>query len=112
MITGDERVAGCKSIDTKLDLGNGLTVTAYEAKLAEGRAALERYNMSLSQSDEYLNQLNAINKEIGNWNERMLNGVASRFGKDSDEYEKAGGTRKSERKRPVRRSNSGNAPEE
>ena len=29
-------------------------------------------------------------------------GVASKYGKDSDEYEKAGGVRKSERKRPMR----------
>jgi hypothetical protein len=30
-------------------------------------------------------------------------GVASKYGKDSNEYEKAGGTRKSERKRPMRK---------
>jgi hypothetical protein len=30
----------------------------------------------------------------------MLAGVASKYGKDSVEYEKAGGVRKSERKRP------------
>jgi hypothetical protein len=30
-------------------------------------------------------------------------GVAYKFGKESDEYEKAGGVRKSERKRPVRK---------
>ncbi len=33
----------------------------------------------------------------------MLIGVAYKHGKDSDEYEKAGGTRKSERKRPASR---------
>jgi hypothetical protein len=33
----------------------------------------------------------------------MLNGVSVRFGKDSNEYEKAGGIRKSERKKPVRK---------
>jgi hypothetical protein len=32
----------------------------------------------------------------------MLAGVAAKYGKDSDEYEKAGGVRKSERKRPTR----------
>jgi hypothetical protein len=31
--------------------------------------------------------------------ERMLAGVGSKYGKDSTEYEKAGGVRKSERKR-------------
>jgi hypothetical protein len=33
----------------------------------------------------------------------MLAGVASKFGKNSDEYEKAGGKKKSERKGPVRK---------
>jgi hypothetical protein len=33
----------------------------------------------------------------------MLAGVSSKFGKNSDEYEKAGGTKKSERKKPVRK---------
>jgi hypothetical protein len=34
--------------------------------------------------------------------ERMLIAVAAKYGKYSDEYEKAGGKRKSERKRPTR----------
>ena len=35
--------------------------------------------------------------------EKMLLGVAFEYGKDSAEYEMAGGVRKSQRKRPVRR---------
>ena len=35
--------------------------------------------------------------------ERMLEGVGSKFGHDSNEYEMAGGKRKSERKRPIRK---------
>ncbi len=35
--------------------------------------------------------------------EDMLIGVASKYGKDSYEYKLAGGTRRSERKRPVRK---------
>lgn len=33
----------------------------------------------------------------------MLAGVASKYGKDSNEYEMAGGTRKSEIKRPAKK---------
>ena len=32
----------------------------------------------------------------------MLTGVGVKYGKDSNEYEKAGGVRTSERKKPVR----------
>ena len=43
-------------------------------------------------------------------NERALDGVASKYGKNSNEYEQAGGTRKSERKRPVRKPKAKPAP--
>jgi hypothetical protein len=37
------------------------------------------------------------------FSERMLTGVAAKFGKDSEQYQKAGGTKKSERRRPKRK---------
>ncbi len=37
------------------------------------------------------------------FSEKMLLGVAFEYGKDSFEYEMAGGVRKSQRKRPVRK---------
>ncbi|MBM4025843.1 MAG: hypothetical protein FJ280_10625 [Planctomycetes bacterium] len=53
--------------------------------------------------DELGNQIKTQEKKLKDLTERMLAAVAARYGKDSDEYEKAGGTRKSERKRPARR---------
>ncbi len=44
-----------------------------------------------------------LEKELKDWNGRMLAGVGSEFGKDSPEYEAAGGVRKSERKKPARK---------
>jgi hypothetical protein len=38
-------------------------------------------------------------KTLRDMSERMLTGVATKYGKDSDEYEKAGGVRKRDRKR-------------
>jgi hypothetical protein len=37
------------------------------------------------------------------FSERMLTGVAAKFCKDSEQYQKAGGTKKSERRRPKRK---------
>ena len=37
------------------------------------------------------------------FSERMLTGVAAKFGKDSEQYQKAGGTKKSDRKKPKRK---------
>ena len=95
------RKAALASIDPALDLGNGLTIVAYEAKIGATKGTMDAYNTVLSQSDEKQNLLTDSEKELRNWNERMLAGVASKYGKDSNEYEKAGGVKKSLRKHPV-----------
>jgi hypothetical protein len=64
---------------------------------------MDGYNTLLSTLDQSLNTLKADEKILNNWNERILNGVASKYGKDSSEYEQAGGVRKSERKKPVKK---------
>jgi uncharacterized protein YukE len=93
------RLAALKSIDAKMELGNGLDIAKYETAIKDLQAKLERYNTNLSMLDEQLNQVQASELMLSDLSERMLTGVASRFGKDSDEYEKAGGKKKSERKR-------------
>jgi uncharacterized protein YukE len=93
------RAAALRSIDPALDLGNGMTVAEYLERIVKLRNALDGYNTLLSQVDEKLNQVNALEKEVMDWSERMLAGVAARFGKNSDEYEMAGGRKKSERRR-------------
>jgi hypothetical protein len=44
-------------------------------------------------------EIEALEKTLNEMTERMLIGVAFKFGKDSREYEMAGGVRKSERVR-------------
>lgn len=97
------RAAALESIDAALDLGNGLTLAAYKSKIASTAAKLTTYNSLLSQVDGALNALEASEVDLNDNSERMLAGVASKFGKNSDEYEQAGGTKKSERKRPTRK---------
>ena len=94
------RLAGLKSIDFNLDLGNGITVAVFEDKLKKAGDSLESYNTSLSIADEKRNTFEIAAADLNDMYERVLLGVGAKFGKDSIEYEKAGGTRKSERKRP------------
>jgi hypothetical protein len=61
----------------------------------------ENFNTLLSQVDGAYNGFLAEEASLRDLSERMLAGVAAVYGKDSDQYEKAGGVRKSERKRPV-----------
>ncbi len=98
-----QRLNALSTIDPALDLGNGLTLAAYRAQVTSMQAKQDAYNALLSQADQAQNELLEAEKAIRDLSERMLAGVASKYGKDSSEYEMAGGTRKSERKRPTRK---------
>ncbi|HJQ25205.1 MAG TPA: hypothetical protein VKA60_14900 [Blastocatellia bacterium] len=97
------RLASIRSINPQLDLGNGLTVASYDDSVTDLRTKLADYNQALAALDEKMNTLVATEKAVGDQTERMLAGVAARYGKDSSEYEQAGGKRKSERKFPSRK---------
>jgi hypothetical protein len=93
------RSASLASIDPALELGNGLSLATYQAALTDTRTKLASYNTILSAADEARLAFRAAEKSLRDLNDRMLAGVASRFGRDSSEYAMAGGTRTSDRKR-------------
>ena len=92
------RSAGIKSINPALDLGGGMTVASFDTSITDAQSKLEQYNQALAAVDEKYNALIASENSLNDVSERMLAGVAARFGKNSSEYEQAGGVRKSERK--------------
>ena len=92
------RGAALRSISESLDLGNGLTLEIYENAIKDLRDKLNDYNTHLSLVDEKRNNVAVSEEVLKDMSERMLSGVASKFGKNSEEYEKAGGTKKSNRK--------------
>ncbi|MGJ3247567.1 MAG: hypothetical protein ACFE0I_16020 [Elainellaceae cyanobacterium] len=96
------RAVAIQSIDLKLDMGNGLSLDNYNSKISHLRTLLSDYNMALSKLDSLINDVEAAEKELKDMSELMLMGIATTYGKNSNEYEMAGGKRKSERKRPVR----------
>lgn len=101
------RAAGLSSISPTLDLGHGLTLSAYnsaiDAIINPSTGKLVAYNTTLSLADQQLNDLQAAEKALATMGDRMRMAVAAQYGKDSSEYEKAGGVRTSERKAPVRK---------
>lgn len=99
---GRTRLAAVKSINPALDLGDDLTVVNYEVEVDNTKKAIEIYNTTLSTIDDLYNAALAQIDSLKDWSERMLNGVAAKFGTDSSQYEMAGGVRKSERKKPKR----------
>jgi len=91
------RASGIRGIDAALDLGNGLTAAAFADRINAFGQKLAAYNQALAAIDEQYNTLLADEKTLSGLSERMLAGVGARFGKDSSQYEQAGGVRKSER---------------
>lgn len=98
----EARLQGMRAIGASLDLGAGLTIASFDTAVSNLRADLESYNQLLASVDQKANDLLAKEKELADLSERMLAGVGAKFGRDSNEYEMAGGTRKSERKRSAR----------
>ncbi|MBF04224.1 MAG: hypothetical protein CMP76_13105 [Flavobacterium sp.] len=98
---GITRLSAVRSIDASLDLGNGITVPNYETELNAMSSKLSAYNTALSTIDNLYNNCIAQIAVLKDWNERILTGVATKFGKNSSEYEMAGGKRKSERRKPT-----------
>lgn len=101
------RLNNMKSISPTLDLGPGLTVADFEKQIDDTQAALDDYNQAIAALDEKQNRLMSLEKQTNDMSARMFAGVGARYGKNSDEYEKAGGARTDEIKRTSRKSKKG-----
>jgi hypothetical protein len=86
------RLASLKSIDEELDLGYGLTVDAYTQMIIETRQTLEVHNKLLSEVEESRKIVTRKEQTLSELSGRMLSGVATRYGKSSIQYLKAGGS--------------------
>lgn len=95
----ERRLEGLRAVNPALNFGNGLSVSAYSTMIEDVREKLAAYNMALSMVDKTQNALNEAERSLNDFSEHMLLSVASKYGKSSDEYEMAGGTRKTSRRR-------------
>ncbi|PSB24625.1 hypothetical protein [Stenomitos frigidus] len=95
------RSAGLKAVDPKMDFGDVRTLANLTAQMSQLRAKLDAYNTALAIIDSSKTEIDALEKTLGDLADQMLIGVAFKYGKNSREYEMAGGVRKSER---IRRS--------
>ncbi|MEH2071830.1 MAG: hypothetical protein V7K47_27390 [Nostoc sp.] len=97
------RIAALKSISPTLDLGNGITIDTFAAAIKKTQEKLEAHNSTLSTVDLTQGAFELAEKSLMELTEHVLVSVAAKYGKNSDEYKMAGGVRRSERKRPVRK---------
>jgi hypothetical protein len=95
------RAAGLKAVDEKMDFGDARNLVRLNQMIEQLRDRVAEYNAALAVIDSSKTDIKLLEKDLGDLLDQMLIGVAFKYGKDSSEYEKAGGVRKSER---IRRS--------
>ncbi|MGD1867453.1 MAG: hypothetical protein ACFB0D_23125 [Phormidesmis sp.] len=100
--TAEHRLSGMKLIDPKLDLGGGCTTQNVEAKIKAVRKVLTDYNAQLTALDAMANELERAEQALNYLSIKVLPGVATRYDKESDQYEMVGGVKPSEKKRKRR----------
>jgi hypothetical protein len=96
----ERRIEGMQTIKPDLDFGNGLSIATYNTMINDLREKLAAHNQVRTMMDKTQNALEEAERALNDYSEHILLGVASRYGKNSDEYGMAGGTRKSDRKKP------------
>ena len=97
------RISGMKTIDLMLDLGNGMNITAYEMAIQDADQRIEAYNMAIANVSQLQSSVAEAEAVLAELSERMLSTIAGRYGKKSDQYEMAGGTKRTPRRRVVKK---------
>lgn len=93
------RWQGMVSQDPQMDLGNGLSATAYKTSIEAVEAKLMRVNNIAAENQTERAELRDMERELSDLNDRYFRGTASKFGTSSSEYMALGGTRKKDRRR-------------
>lgn len=95
------RYAGVKTIDPQLDFGDDRSLSVMAELMAQLEDKLTDYNSALTHVDTLRAEIKEMEQTLGTLSSEMLLAVAFRYGKDSVEYQMAGGVRRQER---IRRS--------
>jgi len=98
------RTSGLKAIDPSMDFGDARNLQNMTQLIEQLRTKVDAYNTALSVIDSSKTEIGQLEKNLSELAERMLIAIAFKYGKDSREYEMAGGVRKSERIRRSRMS--------
>ncbi|MEH1821839.1 MAG: hypothetical protein V7L31_22630 [Nostoc sp.] len=91
------RAAGLKAIDPSMDFGDDRNLQNMTELIEQYRSKIDAYNTALAVIDSSRTEMGELDKNLSDLTEKMLIGVAFKYGKDSREYEMAGAVRKSDR---------------
>jgi hypothetical protein len=96
------RVAGLKAIDPKINFDNTYNLENLTQLIDKFHNMLDDYNAAIAMIDSSKKKLDEMEKTLSQVSDKMLMGVGFKYGKNSNEYELAGGVRDSERIRKSR----------
>jgi ABC-type hemin transport system substrate-binding protein len=106
------RSSGLKSIVPSIKFDENYSLEKMIQSIEELRNKLDVYNTALSVVDSSKTEIEEMEKNLSQLCEKMLMVVAIKYGKDSREYEMAGGVRSSDRARKIRLSRLKNVTEQ
>jgi hypothetical protein len=106
IIAAQDRLSGLMNIDPIIDLGNGLSVQSYQDKIQMTEAKLTAYVNAVAKADAARVLLMDAETDLSDFSDHIMRGVSVKFGLNSPEYVSVGGTRKKDRKRPIRKNGS------
>ncbi|HMF58050.1 MAG TPA: hypothetical protein VK619_17025 [Pyrinomonadaceae bacterium] len=98
-IADSEQIARVRADNPTFTLGE-ITLVSLQSKISSLRQKRDQAETLRTQLTALSNQLNEQTAEMANINTRARSGFRAIYGPDSSQYEQAGGTRASERKRP------------
>src|SRR5215212_8544613 len=108
VLTECERIARVWTDNPTFSLGE-VTLAGFQAKLTEARQKREQLETLRMQATALSNELEERTSELATIRTRALSGFRAVYGPDSTQYEQAGGTRQSEKRRSSRKGG-GSAP--
>ncbi len=96
------RFFGLKSIVPEIKFDEDYNLNKLMESIEQLRNKIGVYNIALSLVDSSKDEIDEMEKNLGQLCEKMLMVVAIKYGKDSREYEMAGGVRNSDRVKKIR----------
>ncbi|MEH2289684.1 hypothetical protein [Nostoc sp.] len=96
------RVAGLKAIDPNINFDDTYNMQNLSQLIDNFHNMLDDYNAAIAMLDSSIKKLDEMEKNLSQVSDKMLMGVGFKYGKNSNEYELAGGVRDSERIRKSR----------
>ena len=105
------RLRGLQSIHPDLNIGNGFTLQDYIASITTSATRLEAHNLALAEADRTRIEFSEAEAQVAALSSRVLSSVAGMYGRDSMEYELAGGKPTGNYKRSKKQPPAANTPQ-